>query len=69
MLELALPWVSTRRVMSAVMCFCGVSPMLPSIVAGLSMLCCWLQRMWSAIVRVDSEGSSLGHSRTVPLKR
>ena len=44
MLELASPWVSTRSVMLAVMCFCGMSPTLPSIVAGLSMLCCWLRR-------------------------
>ena len=40
MLELALAGVSTRCVMLAVMWFCGMSPMLLSIVAGLSMLCC-----------------------------
>ena len=44
--------------MSAVMCFCGVSLTLLLIVARLSMSCCWLRRMWSAIVQVDSEGSS-----------
>ena len=55
--------------MSAEMWFCGMSLMLLLIVAGLSLSCCWLQRMWLAIIQVDSEGSLLGYSQTVPLKR
>ena len=68
-LELALLWVSTRHMTLAAMWFCGVSLTLPLMVAGLSMSCCWLQRMWLAIVQVDSEESSLGCSWTVLLKR
>ena len=55
--------------MSAVMWFCSMSLMLPLIVARLSMLCCWLQRIWLAIVQVDSKESLLSCSQTVPLKR